>query len=531
MSDPRQDTIVLTLDDAEAWSSFLRRMQDTDGTLLVVLSPQQGEDLAADPKLAAFLSACRSIGNRLFLACKADALVSAAKLRGVRCIVSEEDLRTHLPDIHELPEALRTFSPQLWRLQLTTHLQRLGLLSLPKMRVYGLTAVSVLLFVFVVFRLLPSSEIRVWPRKETVSQTTNIILALSGAQLETAHVRTMPLIPIVVTLQKQITFDQITKVFEGVAAKLSITVINNADEPYSFRKGTRLTNQAGMVFRLRDAVVVPARSEATVPAYSDDTDIFGQIIGDRGNVPADVRWDFIGLPVEERTFVYGVNRTSGTGGSTSYRTVLTKEDIQQGRERLERELLADANKAVEDERLLRNQRNPRQQLEVLRPQFNKLSITTYHDFAYPEELLGEAVLSVPLEEQITFTAFAYDAKAILSMLSDELQSHVREGKQLLLDSLMLNNLDIRVIGFDDAFQWIKLTADLAGTDRFILDPLTPNGALFAKRVRERVAGKTREEALRVIRNMPEVENINISLWPPWSRRLPEIPAHILIRSE
>ena len=522
---------MLTLDDAEAWSAFGRRIRDAAGTVVVVLSPQQGEELAADPKLAAFLSDCRSVGNRLFLACKADALVIAAKLRGVRCVTTEEDLRTHLPDLHELPEALRTFSPQLWRLQLTTHLQRLGLLSLPRMRVFLLTSVSVLLFFFVILRLLPSAEIRVWPRKETVSQTTNIILALTGAQLETTHVRTMPLIPIVVTLRKQITYDEITKVFEGVAARLPVTILNNADEPYSFRKGTRLANQAGMVFRLRDAVVVPARDEATVQAYSDDTDLFGQIIGDRGNVPPNVRWDFIGLPQSERANVYGINRTAGTGGSTSYRTLLTEADIQRGRERLERELLADANKAVEDDRLLRNQSNPRQQLEVLRPQFSKLHIIQYHDFTYPQELLGEAVLSVPLEQSITFTAFAYDAKAILSLLSDELQSHVREGKELLLDSLMLTHLDIRVIGFDDAFQWIKLTADLSGTDRFILDPLTPNGALFAKRVRERVAGKTREEALRVIRNMPEVENINITLWPPWTKRLPEIPAHIVIRSE
>ena len=41
-------------------------------------------------------------------------------------------------------------------------------------------------------------------------------------------------------------------------------------------------------------------------------------------------------------------------------------------------------------------------------------------------------------------------------------------------------------------------------------------------------GLTVDEALRIVRNMPEVETAEISMWPPWSRRLPHIPAHISV---
>ncbi len=85
-----------------------------------------------------------------------------------------------------------------------------------------------------------------------------------------------------------------------------------------------------------------------------------------------------------------------------------------------------------------------------------------------------------------------------------------------------------VIDYADDLSWIKLTVDLSGTELSILDPLTPTGARFAKQVRESVGGISREDALRIIRNLPEVEQAEIALWPPWSRVLPRIPSHISI---
>jgi len=37
-----------------------------------------------------------------------------------------------------------------------------------------------------------------------------------------------------------------------------------------------------------------------------------------------------------------------------------------------------------------------------------------------------------------------------------------------------------------------------------------------------------EEALRIVKNLPEVDQVEISIWPPWSPKLPPIPTHIYI---
>jgi hypothetical protein len=46
-----------------------------------------------------------------------------------------------------------------------------------------------------------------------------------------------------------------------------------------------------------------------------------------------------------------------------------------------------------------------------------------------------------------------------------------------------------------------------------------------------VTGKSRDEALRIIKNMPEVESASIKQWPFWKSTLPGIPSHISIIPE
>jgi len=147
------------------------------------------------------------------------------------------------------------------------------------------------------------------------------------------------------------------------------------------------------------------------------------------------------------------------------------------------------------------------------------------------QFVGQEVASVPIEGGIVYVANAYDSNSILGFLKTELMSHVREGKRLLSEQLLDENLVVHVINYEDDLSWIKLTVDLSATEEYVLDPLTPDGALFAKRVRDQVAGLTIDEALRIVRNMPEVETATVSMWPPWGGKLPKIPAHISVTQD
>jgi hypothetical protein len=208
---------------------------------------------------------------------------------------------------------------------------------------------------------------------------------------------------------------------------------------------------------------------------------------------------------------------------------LRQEDLDLAQKRLEQELLAAAKAEAEKRQKEYNKEHPDQHMILLiDARYSALVKLSYNDFVLPTESIGQEVNSVPIEGSIDYTIFAYDADSILQMLLAELKSHVREGRKLIDDQLERDQLVAHVIDYDDNLTWIKLTVDLTGTEEYILDPLSPTGALFGKNVREKVVGQPREDALRILRNMPEVERVEIKQWPPWQQILPRIASHISV---
>ncbi len=223
----------------------MARIKETPGQLLLILGSKE-EKLAEDkPQMILFLEECKKLKQRLRFAAKHPVLVHALQERGLTVYNRTSQLRTLLEGHAKLDDALRAFSPHVWKQQLKSQLQRMGLLSMPKLRIFSLVGLSGILFMFVLFKLLPSADIYIRPRQENVSQTVNIILAQSGADIATReHVRSMPLIPIKVIIGKQLTFEQISKEFIGQSATMPLTIINKSTETYSFKTTTRISNQA-----------------------------------------------------------------------------------------------------------------------------------------------------------------------------------------------------------------------------------------------------------------------------------------------
>lgn len=501
--------------------------------MLIVLGPTEAAALRGEERKE-FLNAIAKVSGRIRLATKHQELMRAARNHGLRVIDRTALLKSALRSHASLAEALRTFSPHIWRQQLRSRLQAMGLLSLPKIRIWALIALSATLFLFVLLRLLPSATVQVWPRQDRVSQTVNIFLALSGTTLETqSRVRRMELIPIKVSVHKTVTFDQISKEFIGKSAQVRMTIINVSKEPYTLKKDTRLQNQAGMIFHLTSEVSVEPGQQVSVTAKAAAEDLYGVIIGERGNVPAGLRWDFPGLPPEERKVVYAINRSAATGGTTAYRKVLQQRDLEIGKRLLERELLADAKRLVEEHRDLRNAASRSIEIKLLQGERYDAYLTRayYYNFSMPTEFLGLEVQTVPFSGSLDYKMFGYDALAILQQLRAELRSHTDPRKVLLEETLTLENLVVHVIDYADDLSWIKLTVDLSGTEEYLLDPLTGDGLAFGRRVRESVKGKPIDEALRIVRNLPEVERVQISVWPPWKRALPALPANIGIEPQ
>src|SRR3989344_1765689 len=309
---------VLIPDEGESLASFERRIAESKGEAVVVFAGFEGHLLKEKDIRKRMLATCKKFSTRITVASRSEVIVRTARAKGIRVIDSAAELRSVLAGHPALDDAMREFEPKVWRQELRSRLQAMGLLSLPKLRIWALLLVSFFLFGFVIFRLLPSATVLVWPREETVSQTVNIFLAQSGAVADLPQrVRIMDLVPIVVHVDRTITFDQISKEFIGKNAETLMNVKNVSDESYWLKMGSRLRNEAGMVFRILDSIEVESGGETLVKAEAEPVDIYGEILGDRGNVPAGVRWNFIGLDPAAQQLVYAENAEPGTGASST----------------------------------------------------------------------------------------------------------------------------------------------------------------------------------------------------------------------
>ncbi len=527
MSNEQNPITVLIPDDGEALAEFERRIADTKGEVLIVFGDMELTLLRDKDLRKRMLGTCKKFGNRLRVASRSSVLTKLARAKGIRAIETVPDLRKLLGSSPTLDDALREFQPSVWRQQLRSKLQTMGLLSLPKLRIWVLVLVSVFLFGFIVFRLLPSATITVWPREETISQTANIFLAQSGAIAEIpSRVRVMDLIPVTVRVDRTITFDQVSKEFIGTNATTVMKVINESVEPYWLKEGTRVKNEAGMIFRLLESIKIEPGEETIVKARSDSLDIYGEILGKRGNVPVNLKWTLPGLDPTEQQFVYAINVEEGKGADSTYRTILDEEDIVIAKKQLETELLSQAKQLIDERKHILNAQDDTSVLDVL--YYDELTHFKYVDFVLPEKYLGLPVTTVPIEGSIVYTMYLYDTQKVLTMLSRELKTHVGENKVLLEDTLSYDRLITHVIDYEDDFSWIKITVDLSGTEQYVLEPLSPTGAVFAKKVRSTIKGLRLDDAERIVSNFPEVKKAEISVWPPWTRTLPRIPSSIII---
>ncbi len=526
---------VFVVDEKSSTKVLLGAVRKSTGPFLAVIGPESLSHLT-DEALQKVLSASRALNpdRRLLLATKDARVSGAAKNTGWQTIESLKDLTIHLRLHPLLQEAIRAFSPVTWRRDIRSRLQLVGLLSLPKLRIWTLLTLSIISFGYVFFRFLPSATIRIWSNQETETFTTNVYMVESGAKLPipSDRIKTLPLRRLTVHIDRTITYDQISKNFTGTNPTVVMTVFNDSDEPYSLRKGTRLLNQAGMRFRLLDALILAPHTKQQSRAEGDPIDQYGEVLGERGNVPAGLKWDFPGLSEKERSVVYARNEKPATGGATSYVNMLTKEDIfgspkhPGAKQRLEQELLMVAKQQVEDERIGDSNVHGTNYVQLKRDDLTK---TVFSNFQLSESFIGQNISSVPVSGSVDYTVVLYDENKLLEILKGEANERTASDKTILESSLSKDNMDLYVIPpWDDDLRWVKITADLTYSESYVLNPLTPVGAKFAKYIRDNVSGKDIVEAKRIIKNLPEVSKVEISIWPPWTYQLPAIGSSIAV---
>ena len=214
-----------------------------------------------------------------------------------------------------------------------------------------------------------------------------------------------------------------------------------------------------------------------------------------------------------------------TGGTTLVHTKVTEEDLTAAKTKLESDLQEKALAALRKEVLsLGNE----QGLDLKLLEDSDAIVYGAAIIDVPYELVGQEMDSFEIKGSLSISGAAYDGDALYNILKTEIVSVQTPGKQLI--AVKEDSVSIVVLEVNNAGLTYKLTVQIQGIEEYEIDPELEGGADLAEKIKEHIAGKSIEEATNYIQNLPEVNQVEITVWPFWSPTIPNLPENIKIKS-
>jgi len=395
-----------------------------------------------------------------------------------------------------------------------------------------LITVSILILILIVYIAIPGATVKLTPKSNTISTSANITLADAARNqtyLDTHPQNVIASFPAETTVKKTITYHATGNKFQGKNATGNIKIINTSNRDWPLIEQTRFQTSDGLVFRIQQSITVPPASlseQGTLEVYvvADELDANGLIIGDRGNIEP-TSFFLPGLSDANQQKLYAESTAAFTGGETITHKMVSEEDIDAARGKMEAELINTAQEELEKAVLKMNQeRNI--ELKLLTGS-GAIEIGEPSIFV-DESLVGQMIESFEVSGEVYTKGVAYNYNELANILKNKLKlSKSPEKKIIKIDS---DSLSYRLIpieeGDDPTRQTITVT--IKGIEQYEISPDKENGRRLIENIKNHILGKSVEEASNYIQQLPSINKVEISSWPAWSPNIPSVPDNIKI---
>ncbi len=395
-----------------------------------------------------------------------------------------------------------------------------------------LITVAVLLLILIVYIAVPSATIKISPKSNTISTSANVTLAEAASNqsyLDTHPVNVIASFPAETTVRKTVEYFTTGNKFQGKNATGKITIFNTSKNEWPLIEQTRFQNADGLVFRIQQSIKVPAASlsepgKLEIFVIADEIDAYGQIIGDRGNIEP-TKFFVPGLSEANRQKVYAENTAAFTGGETITYKMVSEEDIEAARGKMEAELINLAEEELQKAVLKMNQeKNIQLGLLTGAGAIDIGEVQVYVD----ESLVGQMIESFEVSGEVYVKGIAYNYNELVEILRNKLTLSKSPEKRLVkIDS---DSISLRLVPIEEGDNPTrqKVTATIKGIEQFEISPDRENGRRIIDNIKDHILGKSVDEASTYIQQLPSINKVEISSWPAWSPNVPTVPDNIKI---
>lgn len=281
------------------------------------------------------------------------------------------------------------------------------------------------------------------------------------------------------------------KIVDGVATG-EVTIFNETTLDQPLVKITRLLTPAGILFRLAERVLVPAKGQTVASVYADQAGVAGDIGPSDFTIP--------GLSAEKQKVIYARSAKAMSGGARK-EGVLTDEDLKSA----ETDYLEKVKQAVAP-------------MIAANTVYNQKLISVADHNVKADYQAGDEVTEFNLSGTSTIVIVYYDKNALHSVVANALSERIDANTERILSS-------------DKEPQLSLASYDLAkGTAQFAVyqDVLVTLDADAYSLLANNFFNKSKDAIERYVLGLPHVVGVEVKFSPSWIRRAPAVPDRVKV---
>jgi hypothetical protein len=272
------------------------------------------------------------------------------------------------------------------------------------------------------------------------------------------------------------------------------TIYNTGGSSQKLVATTRLLSASGVLFRLKDAVIVPAGKTVEADIYADLEGKAGEIGPTQFTIP--------GLSASLQKKIYAKSSEPTTGGEVKA-AIVTEEAIKAAADKMTEDMLAEAK-------------------EQLRAALKDQSgVIVYKANVKKQETdikAGEQASQFSLKMEVEFVGAAYDAVALQDEAQKTLVGRIATDRRIISSNVA--ELKPVIDRYDLDVKSATLKVEITG--RAVIKDTSE---VFDK---GKLTGKTTAEVTDYLQKNAGVESVEIKYFPFWLTRTPRLRDHIKI---
>lgn len=358
----------------------------------------------------------------------------------------------------------------------------------------AISVVSIIIIILVMLYVLPQTTIAVTTQSNKIPLENNITFDTGQENVDFIN----NILPAqLINIEEEIVHEERAtgEINEGEKARGTITVYNKSGSALPLVGNTRFSTSNGIVFRSTNSVNVPSGGSANVSVVADQ-------IGEEGNIGP----SHFTLPALPGTgsIIYGESASAMTGGTNQITYVISEADLQFSTDEVKEKLYEQATADIED-------KLP-QDRKYIAPDIDSITISTEANHQ-----VGDQIDTFTITAKASYPFLVYEEKDLQELIEQNLSKLVSQDRSIVSEESQEYSLIIS--GYDS--QTGQATADI--TTQAVTTP-TYNVDLMKKDL----AGMSREEVKEYFLQYPEIQQIDITFWPDWVKRVSKIPSRINI---